>query len=228
MFRAEHLDLDLTQWLTKCERARRGLAESVRIRGRDSGPELGQPLAASKVAEFAVVYDVTERFGRDTSKGEQSWFAKPPRARFDFSSDVAGQRTTVSLYALADGAFLCYQDAAQPLCFGTFGLSTAIQQNAAASAQVALAEHPERFSGTLIEQRQIAGQDAYCYDVRAVTPQASGLAGGRFCYSRQGIPLLFFFATQGGEVSMEATRVSTTARDSDFTLPTVPTTQGRP
>lgn len=191
-------------------------------------PAFREILTASKVSEHAVVYKITERYGRDSFRGEQSWFAKPPKARFDFSSDATGQRTTVSVYALVDGTFLCYQDVSQALCFGTSGLGAALQQNPAASVQHTLAEHPEQFDGVLVETPQIAGQQAYCYDVRALAPQVSGLTAGRFCYSTRGIPLLSLFKTQGGEVSMEATRVSSSVSDSDFTLPAVPTTVGRP
>lgn len=193
-----------------------------------SGPTFREVLLLSKAVEYAVVYEVTERYGRDTFSGEQSWFVKPPRARFDFSSDVGGQSTKVSLFALVEGTFLCDADVAQARCFSMSGRSTALQQNTAASVQESLVQQPERFDGVLTEMPQIAGEQAYCYDVRARTPQASGLTNGRFCYSALGVPLLSRFKTQGSEVLLEATRVSTTVTDSDFALPAEPTTLGRP
>lgn len=203
-------------------------AATSRTTTSTAGPTLRQVLTVSKVSEYAVVYKITERYGRDSFSGEQSWFVKPPRARFDSSSDVGGERTTVSLYALADGTYVCFKDVVQSRCFGMSGRTAALQQNTAASVQEALVQHPEQFDGVLVETAQIAGQQAHCYDVRALTAQVSGLAGGRFCYSSQGIPLLSRFSTQGGEVSMEAISLSTTVADSEFTLPAGPTTPGRP
>src|SRR5712692_1032546 len=193
-----------------------------------AGPTFRQVLAASNVSEYKVMYKVTDTNGRDSFSGEQQWFVKSPQARFDFSSDVAGQRTIVSLYALVDGTVVCYSDVARLQCFGMSTLSTALQQNPAASVHEALVQNPERFDGVLVETRQIAGEQAYCYNVRALTAQTSGLTEGRFCYSTLGIPLLSRFKTQGGEVSMEATRLYASVSDSDFTLPATPTTLGRP
>ena len=57
---------------------------------------------------------------------------------------------------------------------------------------------------------------------------SAGLTDGRFCYSSQGIPLLQRFAVQGATWSMEATNLSSTVPDSDFTLPSKPTILGKP
>ncbi|HKY49841.1 MAG TPA: hypothetical protein VJP45_01155, partial [Candidatus Limnocylindria bacterium] len=84
------------------------------------------------------------------------------------------------------------------------------------------------WNGVLVETRQIAGQQANCYDVKPVSAGTPGLGEGRFCYSPSGIPLLQRFAAQGGTWSLEATSVSTTVADSDFKLPATPTIIGRP
>ncbi len=192
------------------------------------GPGFREVLALSKIAEYKVSYKITDTNGLDSTAGEQSWFQKPPNSRFDFSTDVGGQRTIVSLYALVDGTSVCFTDVTKAQCFGMSGLSTALQQNTAASVHELLVQHPEQFDGVLVETRQIAGQQARCYDVRVLKAQVSGLTDGRFCYSTLGAPLLAEFKTQGGEVSMEATRFATSVLDSDFTLPAEPTTPGRP
>ncbi len=188
------------------------------------GPSLREVLAAARVAEYAVVYMIVERHGRDSATGEQSWFVKPPRERFDSSVEVAGQRTTTSLFALVDGTFLCSRDSTRSMCLAMSGRSSALQQNESASVHEQLVQHPEQFDGVLVDTTQIAGQQAYCYGVKAVTVQASGLADGRFCYSARGIPLLLRFSTQGAEVSMVATRLSASVSDSDFLLPGTPKT----
>jgi len=173
------------------------------------------------------MYMIIERHGRDSVTGEQTWFVKPPRERFDSSSGVAGQRTTTSLFALIDGTFLCTRDSAQSVCLLMSGRSSALQQNESASVHEQLVQHPEQFDGALVETPQIAGQQAYCYGVRAIAAQVSGLADGRFCYSARGIPLLLRFSTQGAEVSMVATRLSATVSDSEFLLPGTPKTPGQ-
>ncbi|MEK7862565.1 MAG: hypothetical protein AAB295_04795, partial [Chloroflexota bacterium] len=62
----------------------------------------------------------------------------------------------------------------------------------------------------------------------AVAAAATGFSSGSFCYTKEGIALLSQFTVQGATWSMEATNVSTTVPDSDFTLPATPTVIGRP
>ncbi len=192
------------------------------------GLSFAQVLSSAKATEYKVTYKLTTTVGADTISGEQSWFFKPPRARFDFSSTAGGQSSSLSLYALPDGTYMCFGGAGQTAsCIGMTGLDTALQQNPAAFYQEALLQHPDQYSGVLVETRQIAGQQASCYDVKS-TVASAGLTDGRFCYSSQGIPLLQRFAVQGATWSMEATNLSSTVPDSDFTLPSKPTILGKP
>jgi hypothetical protein len=191
-------------------------------------PSFGQILTSGKASEYKVTYKLTATGGAEGFSGEQSWFFKPPKARFDFSSSASGQIATVSLYALPDGTFMCFGGTGQTAqCIGMSGLDTALQQNPAALYQESFIQHPDQFNGVLVETRQIAGQQAHCYDVKSVMASAS-LTDGRFCYSAQGIPLLQRFASQGGTWSLEATNLSTTVPDTDFTLPANPTIIGMP
>jgi hypothetical protein len=191
-------------------------------------PSFGQILTSGKASEYKVTYKLTATGGSEGFSGEQSWYFKPPRARFDFSSSVSGQTATVSLYSLPDGTYMCFGGTGQTAqCIGMSGLDTALQQNPAALYQESFVEHPDQFSGVLVETRQIAGQQAHCYDVKA-TAATAGLSDGRFCYSAQGIPLLQRFAAQGGTWSLEATNLSTTVPDSDFALPAKATIIGKP
>lgn len=192
------------------------------------GPSFGQILSSAKGSEYKVTYKLTTTVGADTISGEQSWFFKPPRARFDFTSSTGGQTASLSLYSLPDGTYMCFGGAGQTAsCIGMTGLDTALQQNPAALYQESFLQHPDQFSGVLVETRQIAGQQASCYDVKS-TVATAGLTDGRFCYSAQGIPLLQRFAVQGATWAMEATNLSTTVPDSDFTLPSKPTILGKP
>jgi hypothetical protein len=193
-----------------------------------SSPSFSQIIGAAKASEYKVTYKLTATGGAEGFSGEQSWYFKPPKARFDFTSSVSGQAATISLFALPDGTYMCFGGTGQTAqCIGMSGLDTALQQNPAAAYQESFIQHPDQFSGVLVETRQIAGQQAHCYDVKASATNA-GLTDGRFCYSTQGIPLLQRFAVQGGTWSMEATNLSTTVPESDFTLPAKATIIGKP
>jgi hypothetical protein len=191
--------------------------------GAAVGPSFGQILTSAKASEYKVTYKLTT-----VGAGEQSWYFKPPKTRYDFSSGVAGQTATVSIYSLPDGTFMCFGGTGQTAqCIGMSGLDTALQQNPAALYQQTMLQHPDQFSAVLVETRQIAGQQAQCFDVKSSVATAA-LTDGRFCYSPQGILLLQRFGAQGGPLDMEATSLSTTVPDSDFTLPSKPTIIGKP
>ena len=186
------------------------------------GASFGQIVSSAKVSESKVTYKMTIGGG-----GEQSWYSKPPKTRYDFTSTVAGQNSTISIYSLPDGTFMCFGGTGQTAqCIGMTGLDTALQQNPSALYQQSLVQHPDQFTAVLVETRQIAGQQAQCFDVKP-TLQVAALGEGRFCYSPQGILLLQKFATQGA-LDMEATSLSTTVPDADFALPSKPTILGKP
>jgi hypothetical protein len=188
-----------------------------------AGASFGQILGSARTSEYKVTYNLSA-----AGAGEQSWYFKPPKARYDFSTAAGGQSSVVSIYALPDGTFMCFGGtgvAAQ--CIGMSGLDTALQQNPAALFQQSMFQHPEQFNAVLVETRQIAGQQAQCFDVKATVTIAT-LGDGRFCYSPQGIMLLQRFGAGGATLDMEATSFSTTVPDSDFALPAKATIIGKP
>jgi len=188
-----------------------------------AGASFGQILGSARTSEYKVTYKLSA-----AGAGEQSWYFKPPKARYDFSTTAGGQSSVVSIYALPDGTFMCFGGtgvAAQ--CIGMSGLDTALQQNPAALFQQSMFQHPEQFNAVLVETRQIAGQQAQCFDVKSTVVVAT-LGDGRFCYSPQGIMLLQRFGAGGATLDMEATSFSTTVPDSDFALPAKATIIGKP
>ena len=188
-----------------------------------AGASFGQLLGSAKTSEYKVTYKLSA-----AGAGEQSWYFKPPKARYDFSTTAGGQSSVVSIYALPDGTYMCFGGtgvAAQ--CIGMSGLDTALQQNPAALFQQSMFQHPEQFNAVLVETRQIAGQQAQCFDVKSTVVVAT-LGDGRFCYSPQGIMLLQRFGAAGATLDMEATSFSTTVPESDFTLPAKATIIGKP
>jgi hypothetical protein len=190
-------------------------------------PPLDQILSASKAIEYEVTYKLTATGQGQSFSGQQSWYSKQGKSRFDLRSTVAGQTSSMSLFALPEGMFMCLGTGELAECTSVADLETAMQQNPAAFYLAALTAHPERFSGVPVGTRHIAEQHTHCYDVRPVA-DSSGFTEGRFCFTTQGIPLVLKVGAPTGQWAMEATRLSTTAPDADFTLPAKPTALGQP
>jgi hypothetical protein len=178
-------------------------------------------LSAAKLTQYKVTYKITTT-GAGAFSGEQSWYFKPPRSRFDFGMDMGGQKTTISFFSLPDGSYYCFGAGGTSQCLSIQGVGSPLDQNLAASFQQSLMSNPDQYGGTFTSTKTIAGQQGLCYDVKATATVATGLSAGNFCYSKEGIALLSQFSAAGSSWSMEATNVSTTVPDSDFTLPAKP------
>lgn len=161
----------------------------------EPSPPFEEVLSASKAIEYEVTYQFTSTGPRHAFIGEQSWYFKQGSARFDLKRTIAGQASSVSLFALPDGTFMCIGTGTQAECTGISGLETALQQNPAAFYQASLIAHPEQFSAVLVGTRHIADTHAHCYDVRPLAG-SSGLPDARFCYSKLGIPLVLRISAQ--------------------------------
>lgn len=194
-----------------------------------AGPLLLDILSAARATQYKITYKLTTTgTGAESFSGDQTWYFKPPRSRFDFASDFGGQRTTMSVFSLPDGSFMCFAVGGQTTCLSAPSTGSPLDQNQAAVTQRALVDHPDQYGATFTGARTIAGQPGLCYTVNAVAAAATGFSSGSFCYTKEGIALLSQFTVQGATWSMEATNVSTTVPDSDFTLPATPTVIGRP
>lgn len=185
-----------------------------------SQPKLADVLAAAKATSYKVTYKVTVS-GATGLSGDQTWYVKPPRSRFDFSNTLGGQKTTISSFTLPEGSYYCFAAVpADAQCFTVTGVGSPLDQNAAVVAQRGIIDHPEQYGATFKETKTLAGQQALCYDVTGTAPGA--LSAGTFCYSKEGIALLSSFSVGGAAWSTEATEFSTRVPDSDFTLPAKP------
>ena len=189
---------------------------------QDVSAQLAALLGASKNASYKVTYKITASgSGADAFNGEQTWFFKPPRARFDFTTTQGGQKLTLSYFTLPEGTFYCF-NVGQVQCLTVAGVGSPLDQNAAAVAQQSLIANPSGFGATPSAGKTIAGQQASCFDV-SNKAGAGGFDTGTFCYSKEGVPLLSTFSTaQYASWTVEATNYSTTVADSDFTLPAKP------
>ncbi|HYK97658.1 MAG TPA: hypothetical protein VEU77_04640 [Candidatus Acidoferrales bacterium] len=188
----------------------------------DAGPQLAALLAASKNATHRTTYKITASGGgADGFNGEQTWYFKPPRARFDFAATQDGKKTTISYLSLPEGQFYCIT-IGQAQCFAVTGVGSPLDENTAVVAQQVLISDPGGFGATASAARTLAGQSAQCFDVNS---KSGGTAfdTGTFCYSGGGVPLLSTFSTaQYASWTTEATASSGTVAEADFTLPAKP------
>ena len=185
-----------------------------------SSQSLSELLAAAKVKEYKITYKITATgAGAEALSGDQTWYFKPPRSRFDFTTNMGGTLTTMSIFALPEGSYMCFAMAGQSQCLGTPATGSPLDQNQALLTQRAMVANPGQYGATFTGQKSIAGQQGQCYDVSAT---AGAFSKGSFCYTKEGIQLLSAFTTSGSTWSMEATNLSTTVPDSDFTLPAKP------
>jgi hypothetical protein len=183
-----------------------------------TGPKLSDLLSAGKAAQYKITYKYTLT-GAGGMTGEQSWFFKPPKSRYDFTSNVGGQTSVVSFFNVTEGSFFCMSAGTAKTCFRAgAGMPSPIESNPAAMFSQAMMANPAGFGGVFVENKTFAGQSGSCYDVTG-----QGTAGsGRFCYTQSGILLYQNFTAQGSGITLEATNVSTTVPDSDFELPARP------
>ena len=188
----------------------------------DASAQLAATLGLAKNATYKITYKITASGGgADSFNGDQTWYFKPPRARFDFSATQSGQKLTLSYYSLPEGQFYCINVGAAQ-CFSVAGVGSPLDQNAVAVAQQSMISNPAGFGATPAAGKTIAGQQATCFDVSS-KGGVTGFDTGTFCYNAQGVPLLSSFSTpQYASWTMEATAYSATVADADFTLPAKP------
>ena len=82
---------------------------------------------------------------------------------------------------IVEGTYACMKKSREAVC-------SPVAVPEAATVQEALLGTPEKFEGVLVETRQLLDQQAHCYDVRALDA-AIPMSDGRFCYTREGVPL---------------------------------------
>jgi len=165
-----------------------------------------------KLTAYKVSYKYTIAAGGQSLEGVQTWYYKPPKARYDYSVGGAGGGT-FSFFKLEDAAYFCTNAGGTSFCQKIPG--GGVQGNAAADFDLQVGTTPDQFSATSTSSRTIAGQQAQCFAVKA-TAGAGDVNG---CYSSSGIPLFMQFASPQGSSTMEATSFSTTVSDDDFKLP---------
>jgi hypothetical protein len=191
----------------------------------ESTPPFAQLLLVSKVAQYQVTLKATSSVQGGGIVGEQQWYLKLGRARFDFVTFAAGRTTNVSVFLLPNGVFSCVGSAAETKCVAISDSDATRWSNPAAFYQATLSAHPAQFTGVAVGQRHIGDEHGHCYDIHQVSGSGA-FPDGHFCYTLQGIPLALRVAEPTSQWSFEATSVARTVPDSVFTLPATPTVGG--
>lgn len=183
--------------------------------GTTTQAQLNEVLAAARLSPYKITY----RYTLAGLVSEQSWYSKPPRQRFDFSTGAGAQAFVISYFTLPEGSFYCFTAGTTKQCMAIQGVGSPLEQNPAAMFVQSMVQNPGSYAGTFVERKTFAGQEGLCYDVNGTV---AGPTSGRFCYTQTGILLYSAFGAAGTQVVMEATNVSTTVPDSDFDLPAKP------
>lgn len=172
----------------------------------------------SKATTYKVTYKMSGTDSGQSISGEQTWYSKPPKTRFDISMTDGAQKGSASMYLLEDSMYMCTSERGESMCL-KMAKPQAMQQNQGARMQEQIQSNPEQFDTTYQGTRQIAGQAANCFAIKAKKSTDPSLTEGTFCLSTQGVLLLMQSKGQGSELNMEATAFSTAVSDGDFKLP---------
>jgi hypothetical protein len=182
-----------------------------------AGPKLTDLVKSGKLGAYKVSYKWTMSGGAQNVDGQQTWYYKPPKARYDYAMSTAGGGALFSVFKLEDGSYFCTSMSGTAFCQKVES-DAGMGQNPAADFDLQMSGKPDQFNATFTGTKTIAGQQAQCFGVKALGG-AAGFGDTTSCYSSSGVPLLVQMAAQGSSITMEATSFSTTVSDADFKLP---------
>jgi hypothetical protein len=183
-----------------------------------AGPSLVDLARAGKAATYKVTYKVSSKSAAGSVEGvTQTWYAKPPKLRMDSFILSPGPAPDVSIFILENGVFTCGSSGGTPFCI-TMPADQAAQARQPLDVQDQFASGAAGVDVTSKGTRQIAGQQATCFEMTYKTLGAEGT----LCYTAQGVALFIAYKVPGSEVTMEATAYGTAVSDDDFKLPVPP------
>ncbi|MEK7863131.1 MAG: hypothetical protein AAB295_07710 [Chloroflexota bacterium] len=165
-----------------------------------------------------MTYKVSSKSAAGSIDGvTQTWYSKPPKLRMDSFVLSTGPVPDVSVFILENGVFTCGSSGGTPFCM-TMPADQAAQARQPLEVQSQFAAASADVDVTPKGSRQIAGQQATCFEMRHKTLGAEGT----LCYTAQGVALLIAYKVAGTEANLEATAYSTVVSDDDFKLPAPP------
>src|SRR4029079_6557205 len=106
--------------------------------------QLDQVLAAAKLSQYKITY----RYTVAGLVSDQSWYSKPPKQRFDFSTGTGAQAFVISYFTLPAGSYYCFTVGTSKQCMAIQGVGSPLEQNPAAVFVLAMVQNPGNFAGT--------------------------------------------------------------------------------
>jgi hypothetical protein len=184
-----------------------------------SPPGLLELVKRSAGAVSSVTYVQTIVRGGQAIKADKTIYARPPEYRVDLRVTLGGTTTSGSFYVLREGAFKC---TAEPRC-ATESEDTARAQIERLALEELILQHASRLAQSYQGMRRLAGEDAYCYEVRLPADPRLNLLGGVLCYTPSGIALFVRLDLVETQISLEAQSVRDSVVSDDLRLPARPT-----
>jgi len=173
---------------------------------------LAELLKGAQGVSYKVAYKMTIGAGGQALATEMTVYSKPPKRRTD-SSGMMGLGAS-STYDLEDGSYICSGQGATGNC----SRLPAGGERPPGQAPDDLMKNADTYETTPAGQRQVAGQSAQCFTMKPKRPGAS-ITEAISCITSSGIQVYLQAKMAAGEMTMEATSVSTTVADADFQLP---------
>lgn len=185
-------------------------------------PALRAELIDLVVKNVSPAYKVTYSMSAARALGvavtsTQTHVWRAPELRIDTTTSASDLSTTVSVFMLTSGEYVCLKLFGAGTClFSAAGDIPGYEQQMRRPADDFRAQYAHLDVAPLPD-RAIAGITGSCFSFRPKQGE-TGIAG-RSCYSSDGIPLLWVTNIGTGETTIEATDVSRRVVDADFRPP---------
>lgn len=178
---------------------------------RSTGGGFADILRGAQGVSYKASYKMTISGSGQAMTMEMTTYVKPGKRRTD-SAGIMGMGAA-STYNLDTGDFTCSGQGATGRC--TKLTAAERTQNPVPEDLTKVAADYETSPAG---QRQVAGQNAQCFLMKAKVPTAS-FSEATTCMTASGIQVYMQAKMAQGEMIQEATSVSTTVSDADFQLP---------
>lgn len=195
----------------------RPVAATPVVVGAPLDPVLMDVILGKKFPTYKATYVVSgDPSGFETT---QTRVFRTPEYRFDYTIKALGVAQTVSVLALKEHFYVCYDVLGRKQC-----LEGAIGDLEKASQQLyrPLEDLQSQLGDVEIvpaADRQVTGVAGKCFDFRPRQGSTASFTPMTACYSAEGIPLRTAQHLATGDVVMEATFVTSAVNDKDFTVP---------
>jgi hypothetical protein len=182
---------------------------------QQGGGQFGDLAAKFANVTFKATYSISGGSGATGTQDSMTMYKKGDNLRIDMTGEIQGQQQTAIFITRPDQSYLCSDmpEMGGGTCFTAPSDSGQGAGDMIAGLESALTDPSVEVVST--SSRQIAGEDATCYTVRA--PDSEG--DSEVCLNSDAVPLFTRDTTGGQEMSVEATSFGHDVSDSDFDPP---------